>query len=118
MSDAGRMLVLARRRVADEFSDRLGSDELAAFDDPYEALEALGSGGWSSVIIAASYTGLPGLCRAARKLQTDARLIVLCGPGSEPEVRELAAPVVAGSVIDDYFIHPLTENEWRALAPE
>ena len=117
MADSGEMLVLADRGVTDEFADRLGPDALDAFDDPFEALAAMGQGSWSSVVIAASYVGLDGLCRAVRRLQPDTRLLVLCGPGREPEVRELTDAAIAGSVIDDYYIYPLTNDEWCALAP-
>ncbi len=116
MTTNGEMLVLARRVVTDEFADCLGPDALDAFDDPYEALSAMGQGSWSSVVIAACYTGLAGLCRAVRRLQPETRLLVLCGPGAEPEVRELTDAVIARSVIDDYFIYPLTNAEWRTLA--
>ena len=115
MTAAGEMLVLAELAVTDEFSDRFGPDALAAFDDPYEALAAMESGHWASVVIAASYVGLSGLCRAVRRLQQNARVIVLCGPAMELEVRGLAGGVAAESTIDDYFIYPLTNDEWRQL---
>jgi len=113
---AAEMLVLAEPAVTNEFSDRLGSDALRAFDDPYEALEAMESGDWTSIVIAASYVGLSGLCRAVRRLQQNARVVVLCGPATESEVRGLAGGVAAESTIDDYFIYPLTNDEWRQLS--
>jgi len=112
---AGEMLVLAQRLVTDEFSVHFGDDVLKTFDDPYEALEAMGRRDWSSVVITASYVGLSGLCRAVRRLQKDARLIVLCGPATESEVRGLSDGVKAEKTIDDYFIYPLTNDEWCCL---
>ena len=115
MTAAGEMLVLAELAVTDEFSDHFGPDVLAAFDDPYEALAAMESRHWASVVIAASYVGLSGLCRAVRRLQQNARVIVLCGPAMELEVRALAGGNATESTIDDYFIYPLTNDEWRKL---
>ena len=117
MTTAREMLVLAELAVTDEFSDHFGPDVLAAFDDPYEALAAMESRHWASVVIAASYVGLSGLCRAVRRLQQDARVIVLCGPATESEVRGLVDGVTAENTIDDYFIYPLTNDEWRKITP-
>ena len=117
MTAAGGMLVLAELAVTDEFSDHFGPDALSAFDDPYEALGAMESRDWASVVIAASYVGLSGLCRAVRRLQQNARVIVLCGPATESEVRGLADGVAAEGAIDDYFIYPLTNDEWRKITP-
>jgi DNA-binding response OmpR family regulator len=116
VTSAGELLVLAGRGVTDEFSDRFGSDVLKTFDDPYEALAAMGGRNWSSVVIAASYVGLSGLCRAVRRLQQDAKVIVLCGPATESEVRGLVDGVTAEKTIDDYFIYPLTNDEWKTFA--
>ena len=115
MACAGEMLVLAGRGVTDEFSDRFGDAVLKTFDDPYEALAAMGGRNWSSVVIAASYVGLSGLCRAVRRLQQDAKVIVLCGPATESEVSGLADGVTTEKTIDDYFIYPLTNDEWKTL---
>jgi len=113
----GQMLVLAELAVTDEFSDHFGSEVLAAFDDPYEALGAMETRDWASVVIAASYVGLSGLCRAVRRLQQNARVVVLCGPAAESEVRGLVDGPATESTIDDYFIYPLTDDEWRKVIP-
>ena len=115
MTTAGEMLVLAQREVTDEFSNHFDDDVLETFDDPYEALAAMGQRDWSSVVIAASYVGLSGLCRAVRRLQQDARVVVLCGPATESEVRGLTDGVKVEKTIDDYFIYPLNNDEWRCL---
>jgi hypothetical protein len=112
---AEEMLVLADRGVTEEFSDYFADDVLTVFDDPYEALAAMGAGDWSSVVIGASYVALSGLCRAVRRLQPGARVIVLCGPATEAAVRGLADGVASESTIDDYFIYPLTNDAWRDL---
>ena len=117
MAGAGEMLVLAGRSVTDEFSDHFAPEVLSTFDDPYEALAAMGPNDWSNVVIGASYVGLSGLCRAVRKLQRTARVIVLCGPAMESEVRDLTRGVPSESIIDDYFIYPLTNDDWRKLTP-
>jgi len=114
---AGDMLVLGELAVTDEFADHFGPDALSAFDDPYEALAAMERVDWSSVVIAASYVGLSGLCRAVRRLQQNARVIVLCGPATESEVRDLSDGITAESTVDDYFIYPLTDDEWRKVTP-
>jgi len=110
------MLVIAGREVTDTLVDSIESAAPDTFDDPYEALTAMGRGEWSNVVIAASYPDLGGLCRAVRRLQTGARLTVLCSAGREPEVRQLSDPSEGAGVIDDYFIYPLTGEEWRSLA--
>jgi len=116
MIAVGQMLVLAERSVTNEFADHLEPGAIEAFDDPYEALVTMQQRAWSSVVIAASYIGLGGLCRAVRRLQPQANVIVLCGPGMESEVRSLADGIITDSIIDDYFIYPLTAVEWRKLA--
>ena len=117
MTSAGEMLVLAELAVTEEFSDRFGPDALVAYDDPYEALAAMEGASWSSVVIAASYVGLSGLCRAVRRLQQNARLIVLCGPATESKVRGLVDGVASEGAINDYFIYPLTDEDWREVEP-
>lgn|GEM_PF-2403151 len=117
MTGAGGMLVLAERTVTDEFSDHFGPDSLRAFDDPYEALAAMENRDWASVVIAGSYVGLRGLCRAVRRLQRNARIVVLCGPAAESEVLALVGGASDEGPIDDYFIYPLTAADWRKVTP-
>jgi DNA-binding response OmpR family regulator len=109
------MLVIAGREVTDALADHAAPESVDAYDDPYEALAAMGSGEWSNVVIAASYPDLDGLCRAVRRLQSGARLTVLCSAGREPEVRQLSDRPEGPGVIDDYLIYPLTGEEWRKL---
>jgi len=109
------MLLLSDTAIAHEFADRLGPEHLATFDDPYEALDAMARGSWQKVIVAACYAGLAGLCRAVRRLQDSARVIVLCGPADEPEVRSLTGAFAAVRTVDDYMIYPLNDGDWDQL---
>jgi len=111
------MLLLGDTAIAHEFSDRLGPERLAAFDDPYEALDAMAQRCWRKVIVAACYSGLSGLCRAIRRLQHGARVIVLCGPAAEPEVRSLTGTFAAARIVDDYLIYPLNNGDWDQFDP-
>jgi len=107
------MLVVAERLVADELAARVGPGRLRAYSDPYEALGAMRDRCWGTVLLTVSQVNLDGLCRAVRRLQRDARLLVLCAPADELRVRPLK-----GKIIDDYFIYPLMESDWEALSAE
>jgi len=110
------VLLLGGAAVAHEFAARLGPERLAAFDDPYEALGAMAESSWQKVIVTACYSGLAGLCRAVRRLQGGAEVIVLCGPADEPEVRSLTGAFAAAQTINDYMIYPLNDGDWDQLA--
>jgi len=110
MSGAGEILLLADEAVGQEFRARFGPRRCEAVLDPYDALLELGRRRWPTVVLAGPRLDYPGLCRAARKLQREARLYGLCSPAGEPDVRPLLA-----DPLDDYFIHPMTPGEMRQL---
>ena len=113
MTSRDDMLVVAERLVADELAARVGPGRFRAYSDPYDALGAMRDRRWATILLTASQVDLDGLCRAVRRLQRDARLLVLCAPSGEPRVRPLK-----GKTIDDYFIYPLMESDWEALSAE
>ena len=110
MTPNGEMLIVADRLVADEFASRLAPSSPTARSDPYEALQAMRDRPWPLIVLTAPQPDLAGFCQAVRRLQRDARVMVLCAPAAEPQVRPLV-----GDTLDDYFIYPLMESDWRKL---
>ncbi len=78
--------------------------------EPYQAIGEMAGRRWPAVAVAWRGGDLPGLCRAARRLQDRAGLFALCPPVDEPTVRPLV-----GRVLDDYFIYPPTRGEVSRL---
>ncbi|HUS93313.1 MAG TPA: GGDEF domain-containing protein [Phycisphaerae bacterium] len=111
MSRSGDILLLADEATGREFRGHLGPRQCAAVEDAYDALFEMGRRRWPTVVLTAPRADFPGLCRAARRLQRDARLYAVCPPAGEPLVRPLV-----GEALDDYFVHPLTRAELRRLA--
>ena len=108
-----RTLVLGGDDVAGELARYApgGAEGVIARGDAYEGLAELSRRRWPAVVLSAGGTELPGLSRAARRLQGDARLIALCDPADEPAARSLR-----GDVLDDYFICPPNSADWRRIA--
>ncbi len=100
------MLLLADRRVREEFKSHFDSQRLMHHNDPYEALLAMGRRRWPVIVLAVANSDWPALCRASRRLQSAAKLYVVCSTAAEPQVRDLV-----GKVLDDYFIYPPTPSE-------
>ena len=104
------ILLIAESAVAGEFRDQLGADAVVHHTDAYEALAQMGKHGWPAIVVTAPRVDLAGLCRACRRLQADAKLLAVCSPAGEPDVRPLT-----GRLLDDYFIYPPTSSDWQAI---
>ena len=77
-----------------------------AIPDPYSGVQAMSQRHWGAVVITTDRQTLPGLARAARRLQGDAHLFALCPPREESATKSLV-----GDVLDDYFIAPPTRGD-------
>lgn len=110
MTAGGNLLLLADEHVGEDLRRRLGDMPYTALAEPYDALDELGRRSWSAVVLAAPRPEFAGLCRAARRLQTGAKLCAVCPPADEAEVRHLL-----GAPLDDYFIHPLNVRDVAEL---
>jgi len=110
VTGGGNMLVLAEPGIGEELVAQVGRDKVVHHVDPYDALTDLSVGKWSGVVMTAPRGDFAGLCRAARRLQRDAKLWALCPPLAEPEVR----PLVDGP-LDDYIIYPPTQRDLSSL---
>jgi hypothetical protein len=108
---AGRVLLLADREVGRHMDRRRdGALAFTRCGDPYDALEAMTRPGWDAVVLTAPRADFEALCRASRRLACGVRLVALCRPVAEPDVRPLA-----GRFIDDYLIYPPTAGDLAEL---
>jgi len=80
------------------------------YDDAYDALLELSRRPWPAVVLTAGREDFAGLCRACRRLQPHARLLVLCSPAQEAAIRPLRP-----ALLDDYFVYPTTRDDWALL---
>ena len=104
------MLILAAPDVGKELSSCLDGGQGVRHTDPYEALLEMQRRRWSTVLLTAPRPDFAGLCRAARRLQPDTKLLSVCGPAAEPEVRALLR-----RPLDDYFIPPLSRSDMASV---
>jgi two-component system cell cycle response regulator len=110
------MLLLADKELTEQISSHLPGEPAQVVADPFEALEALARGRYEVVVLSPTAAGpmgegeFAGLCRASRRLQREARLVALCPPRLEPEVRALVGPT-----LNDYVITPASPADLRAL---
>jgi diguanylate cyclase (GGDEF)-like protein len=110
MSGPSRMLLVADRAVGEEIVRQLGDGQCVVRSDPYDALLEMGRRRWPVVVLSAPRGDFAGLCRAARRLQGDARLYAVCPPAGEGDARGLL-----GDPLDDYFIYPLSPQDVAEL---
>ncbi len=110
MSGGPNILVLADEPRSGELAKLVGPDRCVLHADPYDALVAMGRRPWSAVLLTAPQPDFPSLCKAARRLQAEARIFALCGPAGEAEARPLV-----GDVLDDYFIYPPVQADISRL---
>ena len=111
MTPAKHILLLAEPSEAQQLQPRLSADLVRS--DPYEALADLGRQPWKTVVMTAPRPELPSLCRSVRRLQHQARVVAIGTPAAEMELRTLS-----GSLLDDYFIAPLSSQELSSLRGE
>ena len=100
------ILVLANDALTAALAGHLPQAAITSRSDPYDALMDMGMRRWPTVILSADEDDFAGLCRAARQLQADSRLLGMCETHQEPTVRKMV-----GSLLDDYFILPARAEE-------
>jgi len=111
VSGGGEILLLGEPSVGEEFAARCGDGaRVTRLSDPYDALEEMSRRPWPVVVLTAPRPELDSLCRASRRLQCDARLLAICSPADEPDVRKLSP-----GVLDDYFVYPPTRGDWQDI---
>jgi len=106
LQSVSEILLLAEADIGSDLSRRLGQTECVSFSDPYDALMEMGRRRFGTVLLTGSNPEFAGLCRAVHRLQPDSRVLAICSPATEPEVRPLA-----GELLDDYFIYPPTSKD-------
>ncbi|MCJ7543216.1 MAG: GGDEF domain-containing protein [Phycisphaerae bacterium] len=110
------MLLLADKELTDQIASCPDIPAAEVVADPYDALEVMARRRFPLVVLSPTAAGAAGegefaaLCRASRRLQRDARLVALCPPRLEAEVRALV-----GSTLDDYVIAPPSQADLRTL---
>jgi len=109
VSGQDQTLLVAQGRLGEALAERFG-DRCARCADPYDALLEMSRRRWPAIVMAAPQEDFEGLCRASRRLQSDARLFAVCPASAEPDVRELT-----GDILDDYFIYPPTRGDVRRM---
>lgn len=106
MSKNTRTLILADADMGEQLSARLDNADVVCYEDPYDLLSELAKQRCSIVILTAPRPDFAGLCRASRRLQADVRLLAICPPSAEPEIKDLTR-----EVLDEYFIYPPTDAD-------
>ena len=111
MTGGANLLLLADRSDRQVLLRRIGRDDFVqCCTSPYDAIEEMSRRAWPAIALSSHGGDLPGLCRAARRLQRQASLFALCAPVDEPDLRPLV-----GKVLDDYFIFPPTRQDISRL---
>jgi len=110
VSETRGILLIADEAVERHFVSHLGRERVTCHREPYDALEDMARGRWDTVVISAPRGELRGLLRASRRLQAEARVLAVCPPAAEADVRPLT-----DEGLDDYLIHPPTRGELAAL---
>jgi len=108
MSDNNKVLLLSDRPGIEPLEPLLSACKLTvrAFSDFSEAMDEIETGAFAVIIISSSRPDLAHLCREARKLKPDVKLVVVCDGQDEPDFRAMT-----GFAIDEYFIHPVSEQD-------
>jgi len=111
VSNGGEILLLGEPPLGAEFTSRCGDGvRVVHRSDPYDALAEMSRRSWPVVVLTAPRPEFGSLCRASRRLQARTRLLAMCPPAAEHEVRPLAP-----EVLDDYFIYPPTRSDWQSM---
>jgi len=110
MTDGNGMLVLADAEARRSLAEPLAGTPHTAVADPYRALAELARREWRVVVLTGPQPEFAGLCRAARRLAPEAKLLAVSGPAGEAQ----ANPLV-GAALDDYFIEPLEADDVEAI---
>jgi diguanylate cyclase (GGDEF)-like protein len=79
--------------------------------DPEAAIEELAGGSVPAVIVSIQAQDSTRRLETIRSLQPEARVIAICDPCQEPEMRDLL-----GLAIDEYFIYPAGDREIGSIA--
>jgi len=112
VSEAGDILLLGEPALGRQLAGRCDEAgvRVVCRSDPYDALDEMSHRSWPVVVLTGARPEFAALCRASRRLQAAARLLALCHPAQEPDVRKLAP-----KVLDDYFICPPTRGDWQSM---
>ncbi len=113
MTENNQTMLLAGKDRVEELRRQLegiGLDPVI-HSQPRDALSQLSQEPFATVVFSVSPTDRAGLLQAIRELQPQARILAICDPGDEPEIRDML-----GLTIDEYFIHPPSESDLMALA--
>jgi len=102
----GNILLLSGEQVADELASLAPAEDVAHHTDPYDALEELARKRYRGVILTHPYPDFPGLVRAVRLLQRSSRILALCSPAGEADLR-----LTGLGELDDYFLYPPTAED-------
>ncbi|MHC4983721.1 MAG: GGDEF domain-containing protein [Planctomycetota bacterium] len=112
MTDGREILLVGEPSLTDDLARHCGDGSVGVLlrSDPYDALEEMSRRSWPVVVLTAPQPEFRSLCRASRRLQAAAKLLAICSPAAEPEVRKLRP-----AVLDDYFIYPPTRSDWQSI---
>ena len=107
MSKTPDILLVGDQARVEQLARQIGPDgRVTPCADPYEALLEMGRRRWAAIVLVMPLSDPAGLCRAARRLQPECRLLAFCNPGQEPQARSLL-----DGGLDDYFIYPPTRTD-------
>lgn len=114
MTAAGSdILLLADLPLSQRLRRSMPEDANVETADPFGALEALSNRTYRAVIIALPQPDLPKLLQAIQRLQPGTPRYGLCTPAGEHELRRLA--MQDSSLLEDYFIIPPSDDDWRRM---
>ncbi|MCD6365270.1 MAG: GGDEF domain-containing protein [Planctomycetes bacterium] len=112
MSTQGKLLLLADGGYGERTAGRLARQvDVKHLRDPYDALREMARRRWLAVVLTSFDRGFSGLCRAARRLQSDAAIFALCPAAGESHLRGLL-----DGVLDDYFILPPSREDLAQIS--
>ncbi len=106
----GDILLLAPDGVAEELSALSERVSFLHRADPYDALDELARRSYGAVILAQDYPDFAALVRAVRRLQQSARLVALCSPAGEADLK-----MSREDETDNYLIYPPTAAELEGI---
>ena len=115
MSEVANTLLIAEPAAAQGLARTLRLERCRIAADPYDALATLHQEAFTSVVIAGQADRLPGVCRAARRVRPEARLIV-CAPPHQ--VSQLAGQLPVGvELLSGDPRSPIDKTESPAATP-
>ncbi|MHC4984995.1 MAG: GGDEF domain-containing protein [Planctomycetota bacterium] len=101
MSELANTLLISEPAAAQGLARSLRLERCRVVADPYDALATLHQKAFASVIVAGQGERLPGLCRAARRVRPEARVIACVPPHQADQVAgqlPIGVEVLAGDL--------------------